>query len=60
MNLNIKLTCCILFLTVNLFAQKEVRIASPDGNIVFTLKLDQSLLSYSIAYQKSLSLKIQH
>ena len=57
MNLKTLLTSCILFLTVNLFAQKEIRLTSPDNNIVFTLKLDQGLPAYSIAYQKNLIIK---
>lgn len=57
MNLKTLLTSCLLFLTVNLFAQKEIRLTSPDNNIVFTLKLDQGLPAYSIAYQKNLIIK---
>lgn len=57
MNLKIKSTFCFLLLATSLLAQKEVRLTSPDGNIVFTVRLDQDLPAYSIAYQKNLIIK---
>jgi alpha-glucosidase len=57
MNLKIIYIGCFVFLAVNLFAQKEVRLISPDGNIIFTLKFEQGLPAYSVAYQKKLIIK---
>ncbi|MDB5221594.1 MAG: glycoside hydrolase family 97 protein [Chitinophagaceae bacterium] len=57
MNLKIKFSFCLLFLTVSLFAQKEVQLTSPDGHIVFTLQLNKSLPEYSIAYKKNTLIK---
>jgi alpha-glucosidase len=57
MNLKIKLSPCLLFIAASLFAQKEVRLTSPDGNIVFTLQFNKSLPEYSIAYKKNTLIK---
>src|SRR6266487_61598 len=42
-----------LFLGNYLFAQREVRLSSPDGNIVFTLRISEDLPVYSIAFKKN-------
>jgi alpha-glucosidase len=42
-----------LFLGNYLFAQGEVRLSSPDGNIVFTLRFSEDLPVYSIAFKKN-------
>jgi alpha-glucosidase len=42
-----------LFFSRYLFAQKEVRLSSPDGNIVLTLRLNEDLPVYSIAFKKN-------
>jgi len=57
MTLKIKFTLCLLFLTAPLVAQKEVRLTSPDGNIVFTLNLKSNKASYSVAYQNNTLIK---
>ena len=57
MGLKIKCGLFFLFCVTSLFAQKEVRLASPDGNIVFTLHLNNALPAYSITYKKSILIK---
>ena len=57
MILKINVTFCFLFLTSSLFAQKEVRLASPDGNILFTLNFKSDKAFYSVAYQKNTLIK---
>jgi alpha-glucosidase len=52
MTLKIKFTLCLLLLYECLFAREEVRLTSPDGNIMFTLQLNKDLPEYSIAYKK--------
>jgi alpha-glucosidase len=42
-----------LFFPFWLFAQKEVRLSSPGGNIVFTLKINEGLPVYSIDFKKN-------
>ena len=42
-----------LFLGNHLFAQGEVRLSSPDGNIVFTLRIREDIPFYSIAFKKN-------
>jgi alpha-glucosidase len=54
MNLQIKIFFLFLFLPIYLFAQKEVRLNSPDGNIVFTMKLNEDLPVYSITFKKNI------
>jgi alpha-glucosidase len=51
----IKIISCLylLFLSICLLAQKEVRLQSPDGNIVFTLTANESIPVYSVAYKKN-------
>jgi alpha-glucosidase len=48
----------ILFITSFFFcssitAQKKVQLASPDGNIVFTLATNENIPSYSVMYKRS-------
>jgi alpha-glucosidase len=44
----------VLFLSCNLSAQNKVRVASPDGNIVFTMVANNNVPAYSIAFKKNL------
>jgi Glycoside hydrolase 97. len=53
MILKIKFGFIFLFLIISVFAQKGVRLTSPDGNIVFTLQLNKTLPEYSIVYKKA-------
>ncbi len=53
MNLRIIFFFFFLFFTGYLFGQQEVRLNSPDGHIVFTLKLNGSSPVYSIAFKKN-------
>ena len=53
MNLKRVLFFFFLFFSRYLFAQKEVRLSSPDDNIVFTLRLNEDLPVYSIAFKKN-------
>ncbi|HUS03690.1 MAG TPA: glycoside hydrolase family 97 N-terminal domain-containing protein, partial [Chitinophagaceae bacterium] len=57
MALKINFTLCVLLLAAFLFAQKEVRLTSPDGNIVFTLQLNKAVPEYSIAFKKNVLIK---
>lgn len=43
----------LLLLQGNLYAQRVVNLKSPDGNISFTLKLDQGNPVYTVAYKKN-------
>jgi alpha-glucosidase len=52
MNIKIIFYFSFLFFTVSLFAQKEVGLKSPDGNIVFTLSVNENIPVYSVAYKK--------
>ncbi len=45
---------CLLFLSFQTIAQNKIQLASPDGNIVFTLSSDESIPVYSIAYKKNI------
>src|SRR5438093_13078433 len=40
--------CIFLSFTVN--AQKNIHITSPDGNIVFTFRLENKMPQYAVAY----------
>jgi alpha-glucosidase len=42
-----------IFSTTNLFAQKEVQLKSPDGNIVFSLNVNNNVPAYNISYKKN-------
>ncbi len=50
-----KLITCISFLVLSIYtyAQKEVQLSSPDGNIVFKLKANETTPAYSVFYKKS-------
>src|SRR5213079_1717821 len=37
-----------------LYAQKEIRVSSPDGHIVFSLSINAGIPIYSVSYNKSL------
>src|SRR6266511_4065477 len=43
-----------LFLSGYLFAQKEVLLISPNGNIVFTLKTNEDVPVYSVSFKKNI------
>src|SRR5258706_3702953 len=50
--------CFILLFAVlhcreSLFAQKEIRLSSPDGRIVFSLAINKNLPSYSVFFNKN-------
>ncbi len=57
MNLKIKFSIWFLFFATALFAQKEIRLTSPDGNIVFILEQNKNIPAYSIEYQKKSLIK---
>jgi alpha-glucosidase len=40
-----------LIITLPLFAQKNIRLKSPDGNIVFSFKLEKNVPVYQVAYK---------
>ena len=42
-----------LFFTQHLFAQNNIRLKSPDGRIEFTLKANEDIPVYSIAFKKN-------
>ena len=44
-------TCCFSF---PVFAEKEVRVASPDGRIVFKLSISAGIPVYSVTFNKNL------
>ena len=49
------ITCiCFLFLSNHTIAQNKILLASPDGNIVFTLSANKTIPVYSIAYKKNI------
>ena len=49
-----KLFClCCLIISVNLYAQKNVAVVSPDGNIVFNFHLIKGNAFYNISYKKN-------
>ena len=48
--LSMLLCTAYLFLSTSLFAQKNIRVASPDGKIVFLFKLVNTAPAYSVAY----------
>ncbi|HEV8286836.1 MAG TPA: glycoside hydrolase family 97 protein [Chitinophagaceae bacterium] len=54
MNLKKAFSLLCLFFSGYLFAQKPVRLNSPDGNIVFTLQLHGDLPVYSVAFKKNM------
>src|SRR4051812_34237359 len=41
-------------LHADLFAQKEIRVLSPDGHIVFNLAINTGIPVYSVSYNKNL------
>jgi alpha-glucosidase len=43
----------LLLFSNSLFAQKQVQLTSPDGNIVFTIFANENIPSYSISYKKN-------
>ncbi|MEO7766676.1 MAG: glycoside hydrolase family 97 N-terminal domain-containing protein, partial [Ferruginibacter sp.] len=53
MNLKIKIFIAVLSLAANSFAQNVSRLQSPDGNIVFSFRLINSLPVYSVDFKKS-------
>lgn len=53
MYLRIILFSFLLLLPGYLFAQEEVGLRSPDGHIVFTLRLTESGPAYSVAFKKN-------
>ena len=57
MILKINYSFFFLFLATSIFAQKEVRLTSPDGNIVFTLNTNKNIATYAIAYQNNFLIK---
>lgn len=57
MNLKIQFSFCCLLLAISVFAQKEIRLPSPDRNIVFELEQNSNTTTYSIAYGKNLLIK---
>ena len=54
MNSKIKFSFFLLFLAGSLLGQNKITLSSPDGNIVFSLTIKNSISAYSIAYQKDL------
>lgn len=53
MKLQLKSLFLLFISPVYLFAQKEVRLQSPDGNIAFTLKINEGRPVYSVGYKKN-------
>ncbi len=49
----LKTAIVLLFFTNCLFAQKEVRLQSPDGNIIFALTANEGIPVYSVTYKKN-------
>ena len=45
---------CIIILSFSVAAQKKVNITSPNGNIHFSLKLQNGAVQYSVAFKKKL------
>jgi alpha-glucosidase len=48
-----KILVIFFFFTNHLFAQKEVRLTSPDGNILFTLNVHNNVPVYSIKFKEN-------
>lgn len=51
--MNFKIAIIFLFFTHFLFAQKEVRLQSPDGNIIFKLMANEKIPVYSVTFKRS-------
>ena len=47
----VSLLCLLLLISFSSLAQKNIRVSSPDGNIVFNLKLLNTTPYYSIVYK---------
>ena len=54
MALKIIICICFLFSSNHTIAQNKIQLASPDGNIIFTLSANEGIPVYSIAYKKNL------
>lgn len=52
MGLKIITGISFLILASSLFAQKDVRLTSPDGNILFAFRTNDNIPSYSITFKK--------
>ncbi|HLG38041.1 MAG TPA: hypothetical protein VI461_00185, partial [Chitinophagaceae bacterium] len=42
-----------LFFSGYLFAQNDIRLSSPDGRIVFTLRINEGIPVYSVVFNKN-------
>ena len=43
-------TCCCVFFFASVVAQKNVRLSSPDGRIIFSFSMQKNKPTYSVAY----------
>ncbi len=50
-------TCCLMILCSNIVAQKNVRLTSPDGNIVFSFLIQKGQPQYSVSYNRQVLLQ---
>ena len=49
--------CCLMILCSNIVAQKNVRLTSPDGNIVFSFSMQKGQPQYSVSYNRQVLLQ---
>ncbi len=54
MAVKIIICVCFLFLSTHTIAQNKIQLASPDGNIVFTVSANEAVPAYSISYKKNI------